>query len=129
MSSAWMVRSVRSVVGKREIADCDGGGITPCFFGGRVEVGELGVAEVVRVDVERGGIVGVEPFEERLRCERPSSGCAGFDTGGFVDLLTEGGDFGQHCCVEPNEPACETNADSLLQMVRASSVNASTTRR
>ena len=42
----------------------NGGGVSSGFVGCGVEVGKLGVADAVRVEVERGGIVGVEAFEE-----------------------------------------------------------------
>ena len=53
-----------SVAGGCDVGYGDGGGVASGFVGCGVEVGELGVADFVRVEVERGGVVGVEAFEE-----------------------------------------------------------------
>jgi hypothetical protein len=47
------------------MAECgESGDMWPCFLGSGVQVGGSGVADAVRVDVERGRMVGVEPIEE-----------------------------------------------------------------
>ena len=39
------------------------------------------------------GVSVVETFDEQLGGDRPPTGRAGFDPGGFVDFVAEGGDF------------------------------------
>ena len=63
---------VPSGAGDGDVVDGDGGCVSAGCVAGGVEVGELGVGEVVGVDSERGGVVGVEAFDEILGDEDAS---------------------------------------------------------
>ena len=87
------VMCARSGVGVVDVADGNGGCVSACLVGGRVEVSELGVCDTGRVDPECRGVGPVESFDERFGGECPAAGCAGFDPRGLVYFVAERGDF------------------------------------
>ena len=83
------------------------------------EVGEGGVGDAVGVEAERGGVVGVEAFDEVLGGERAPAGRAGLDAGGLVDLVAERVDLGASggrdlADVEGRSPVQAEAQDDLL---------------
>src|SRR3954453_6592919 len=78
-SSAW------------QLADRDRRGVAAGLLGRRRQLAEGGVADVVGVDGEGGGVRCVEAFHQVLGGERAATTRAGFDARGLVHLVTEGG--------------------------------------
>ena len=73
-------------------ADCDGRPRRGVPSGGGQRALQWCVADPF--EVEYPCIVTVEAFDERLGRECPAAGCAGFDSGSFVDLVAECGHLG-----------------------------------
>lgn len=78
----------------RQLAHRDGRCIAAGLVGGAVEIGELHIGEVPRVEADVGGVLPAQPFEELLGGEDPPTDRRGLDTGGLVDLVAESGDLG-----------------------------------
>src|SRR4051794_3046116 len=57
----------------------EGGGVASRFLGGSAQAPERRVGGAVRVQVERGGVMGVEPLDQVLGGQRSPAGRAGFD--------------------------------------------------
>ena len=49
------------------------------------------------IDGERGGVGGVEAFDEFFGSQKASAAGACLDSSGFVDLISERGDLGSPC--------------------------------